>query len=1674
MAFNTGLSGVNAANQDLKVTGNNIANASTTGFKLSRAEFGDAYTQSILGMGSTRPGAGVNVANIGQKFTQGNITQTGNALDLAIDGTGFFITEYEGSRTTFTRNGVFGVSDEGYLVNNQNARLQGFGITEQGTADGVQGDIRIEQGAQPPKATQRVDAGVNVPAGAEVLAEMGSLTRTNGLAIGQVQTGSPISTASLLSTIGPPQTVGTPASVLGAVNTADRYTGTDVVPTSYVYTTGTTPQINSAEAQAAPGTFDTELLGNNPADTTANNTADDIDIAINGEAAVTVGPLDSYTNDLDTLIDEFQDAIDDTTLQGSLFVRESSANPGQLELYTDDGATITSVAEGSGTLAADLGLDATTSQATKFIQNPEDTFEIEITDSDGDTSTESIGPIDSETDDLDELISDIQSAINNSELSGTVLVRESNANPGQLEFYTTDGTTIDSIDEDGGDVVSDLGFGTVATDQRLLLDDPTAALGDETIDIELEEIDGTGTQTISVDLSDTYGGETFDNSDQDNLIDFLQAAIDANYAGAGTFTVRATNGGIEISSDEDADYQITNIADDDDDLGSQLNITNGATNERVFQDIPDSSDTIQFQIRDPNVNNGTPTTVQLEPFPTGATFSSLSSLITAFQDSLDDHPILGGRVQVQEDPDQEGQLQFLSTTGTSIQNISDLGSSEIADRLNLNGGTVEDSIYSELPPSSPETIDISLQGPNINDGDATTVTIEPFPVDGDVDNLGQLLNSFQRAIDNNATLAGRIRVEESEDNPGRIRLVANGPFGSDGTAILNVTDNVGTIASTLGIDFDDTGTLAPTVTAPVAGSNLFDDGGNIDLTSIQGTPVRVQGNEETGLDFNNLELGSATTLTGSLNLSGSQGDGSGTLELIVQSGNVADSISVNVPGGGFSSPDDLADAINNRINASTLLSGELSVDLDSSNRLRFTNDDNDSSPIVVSDNGSTDTITADNLGLTSNSNPEPTLVLGEQNTAANNEIDIAVGGDNPGNGTIVIPAGEYEDAEAVVDVINNQIRSNVALFGKVEAEAVNGRIQFSLTELGGFPNTLSVEGTDAALEAIGHEVQSQPTPIDPVDRRNSFRINLTVPLPDEENRSGSVEISLDENIRSIEQLAQAINRELASVDEEDFIGVRAQVLTNADGEKQLEFEATQAGEASQISITDIRAPGEDIEEAEIAALLQVDRFNNEYLEEGVPAVTNGYPEQTFVLDDGEGNPRNVTIDAELSAAQIANQLSDLPGVRASATTSLTFRAEDYSNAGDMNLMINGQLIEANDFEEMIPEINQYQQSTLRGVTAEISDNGDLVLRSRSGADIQVQIEPGRTADRLTLIGAPNTAPITLGGTENAETTARVGGTVEVILNEGVTMTDPEPRVSGLFNGLSSDSFEDYTINDFDANDANTYNETASLTIYDSLGTPHQLQMFFVKDPDDPDRPQDLNSWTVYTQIDGQDVGDPDPNLPFPENQEPTQASFKMFFSPDGTLDEEASGDWLISNWLPQNEQGNPTGAYAPETEAEGGDLPLDRPNLTSNFEINFRNTTQYGGSFSRNDFQQDGYASGRLRDVQVDDEGNIFARYTNGEDQLLGQVAVANFRNPEGLESVGFTEWVATADSGDVTVSTAGTGVLGNIRSSSLEESNVDLSEQLVNLIVAQRNYQASAKTIETTNAVTQTIINLR
>jgi flagellar hook protein FlgE len=257
-----------------------------------------------------------------------------------------------------------------------------------------------------------------------------------------------------------------------------------------------------------------------------------------------------------------------------------------------------------------------------------------------------------------------------------------------------------------------------------------------------------------------------------------------------------------------------------------------------------------------------------------------------------------------------------------------------------------------------------------------------------------------------------------------------------------------------------------------------------------------------------------------------------------------------------------------------------------------------------------------------------------------------------------------------------------------------------------------------------------------------------------------------------------------------------------------------------------------------------------------------------------------------------------------------------------------------------------------------------------------------------------------------------------------------------------------SVSPFDPTDASTFNSSTSLTVYDSLGNPHVMTQYFIKQAAP-------NTWNMNVRIDGGLVGG--------TTAVPAEKVVAMTFNSDGSLNATVPATITIDNWNPT------TGA---QVGTNGGGV--NNPPTTSNFIIDVGKSTQFGGNFSVSKVQQDGFAPGRLTGIEVDKSGIIFTRYTNGASLILGQVGLANFPNPQGLTPLGNTNWAESFDSGQPVIGAPLSGSLGAIQAGALEESNVDLSEELVKLIVAQRNYQANTKTIETVNTVTQALLNVR
>lgn len=233
---------------------------------------------------------------------------------------------------------------------------------------------------------------------------------------------------------------------------------------------------------------------------------------------------------------------------------------------------------------------------------------------------------------------------------------------------------------------------------------------------------------------------------------------------------------------------------------------------------------------------------------------------------------------------------------------------------------------------------------------------------------------------------------------------------------------------------------------------------------------------------------------------------------------------------------------------------------------------------------------------------------------------------------------------------------------------------------------------------------------------------------------------------------------------------------------------------------------------------------------------------------------------------------------------------------------------------------------------------------------------------------------------------------------------------------------------FSAVDTTTYNSSTSVNVFDSLGTSHLLTMYFRKIGTP-------NNWEVYSTIDGTAVG----------------GANAIVFDTLGKITSPSSPSQIT---LP---------AFVPGGGAANMNVVLDVADLT-----------QYGSPFSVNSLVQNGFTTGRLSGIDVAETGVVTARFTNGQSRTLAQVALANFANPQGLRQLGDSAWAESFESGAPLIAAPGSGSLGLVQSGAEEGSNVDLTEQLVNMITAQRNFQANAQVITTADTITQTVINIR
>ncbi|WP_274644481.1 flagellar hook protein FlgE [Pseudomonas serbica] len=275
--------------------------------------------------------------------------------------------------------------------------------------------------------------------------------------------------------------------------------------------------------------------------------------------------------------------------------------------------------------------------------------------------------------------------------------------------------------------------------------------------------------------------------------------------------------------------------------------------------------------------------------------------------------------------------------------------------------------------------------------------------------------------------------------------------------------------------------------------------------------------------------------------------------------------------------------------------------------------------------------------------------------------------------------------------------------------------------------------------------------------------------------------------------------------------------------------------------------------------------------------------------------------------------------------------------------------------------------------------------------------------------------------ENAQGARLIGPNGPIQISNAGMLSNATTKVASAVN---VDSREPIITAAFNMADPDTYSYANTANTYDSLGNQHTVTLYYTK--------TGVNQWSVRAGMDGAMSA----SAPQPLN-----------FTTNGSLN-----------------------AYAPTNFQ----FPMTNGANNIDFTMDFKGSTQFGSDNYQNTLVQDGYTNGQMIGVTFDKDGSIMANYSNEQKVKVGTIQLANFLNPEGLKPLGDNVWAATTGSGQAVTGTAGVGRLGTVESGVLEASNSDTSHDLVDLIVAQRNYQANAQTIKSQDEILQQAINLR
>ncbi|MBA6233381.1 MULTISPECIES: flagellar hook protein FlgE [unclassified Colwellia] len=375
-------------------------------------------------------------------------------------------------------------------------------------------------------------------------------------------------------------------------------------------------------------------------------------------------------------------------------------------------------------------------------------------------------------------------------------------------------------------------------------------------------------------------------------------------------------------------------------------------------------------------------------------------------------------------------------------------------------------------------------------------------------------------------------------------------------------------------------------------------------------------------------------------------------------------------------------------------------------------------------------------------------------------------------------------------------------------------------------------------------------------------------------------------------------------------------------------------------------------------------------------------------------------------------------------------------------------ITGNGFYATVPEIDSLETSYTRAGQFKLNDS-NFVVNSGGGYLLGFPVNADGSSSSVSLSTAE---PILIPTSSGAPT--------------------PSSKVDIRMNLPAGDSYITGAPGNFDPKDSGTFNHSTSVTTFDSLGDSHIMTYYFVKD----NPSTNPNEWMMFAGVDGVPVNIVDP---VGGSTNPVGGTVSGGLFPGGVvgarLEFSSSGDFV--NQIPTPAEGGIV------TEPLGGIILSNGAEASQTIEVDFNldvlgpnpnEPTQFASNFEVTALEQDGLAVGRLTGIDIGTDGLIRATYSNGTSAPLSRISLVNFANEQGLTQIGNSSWKESISSGEALAGEAGSGTFGTINSSALEQSNVNLTTELIDLISAQRNFQANSRALEVDNQLNQTILQIR